>query len=976
MLVVAGKRLLAHRGLALALTMGLVVAVALAVSLPVYSDAVNFALLTTQLGTVPGTDGQVARRSPFAFMFRYHGALHGSLAWPAIEPVDSYLHGSASAEIDLPRELAVRYLATGNLRLFAQAGSAYADTEQPLGWVALGTISDLERHVTLVEGRFPQVAPHGPMEVLASEAMATRLGLQTGETFIAFDANEILQKGRETFLQIPVRIVGVWKATEPEDEFWFYHPTALSEVLLMPAASLRDRIGGYADKVVYTALWYLIMDGSQIRAADADALLGRILAVQQRASGLLPGISLDTSPVQALRTYQLKTAWLSILLYAFSIPIIGLVLAFVGMAAGLSVERQRNEIAVFRCRGATPVQVFSITILEGLLVGIIALGVGILAGQWLAHLIGRTRSFLDFGGESNLRLVLTTAAWQFGLGLLGLAILAQAIPAIGAARHTVVTYKQQRARMLQPPWWQRAWLDVLLLIPAGYGVYLLRRQGSVVLPVISPALAGEISSALSSAFPSDPFQNPLLLLVPALVVYSLTLLILRLWRPVMMAVAWLASHTGSVGMLLTARHLGRTHSYYGAPLTLLILTLSLSTYTASLAQTLDDHAYDKAHYTAGADMRLVERGQSTVLGAPLLLGLPGISDSASAAGSRPDRDEGPMWEFLPVEDYLKVPGVERAARAGRYSAIAHLGSSQPSGVFIAIDRAEFASVAFWRRDFAPASLGALMNKLAVTDNGVLLPRAVLAQYGLRIGDWLRVTVHASGRKAEVVVQAVGLFDLFPSWYPQEGFLIVGNLDYLFEQLGGQVPYDVWLRTDEAYDGSQIVAGLRELGFTITAAEDATQQVRRELRRPERQGLFGLLSVGFAAAAFLSVFGFLLYALFSFRRRSIELGILRAIGLSAGQMTLLLASELAFLILTVLVVGTALGTLISRLFIPYLQVGDTPAACIPPYVVTTDWWSIVHIYTLLGLLFMATLALLAAMLLRMRIFEAVKLGEVA
>ena len=53
------------------------------------------------------------------------------------------------------------------------------------------------------------------------------------------------------------------------------------------------------------------------------------------------------------------------------------------------------------------------------------------------------------------------------------------IPTLGAARHTIITYKQERARSLRAPWWQRAWLDVLLLILTGYGIYLLRKQGAI-----------------------------------------------------------------------------------------------------------------------------------------------------------------------------------------------------------------------------------------------------------------------------------------------------------------------------------------------------------------------------------------------------------------------------------------------------------------------------------------------------------------
>ena len=148
----------------------------------------------------------------------------------------------------------------------------------------------------------------------------------------------------------------------------------------------------------------------------------------------------------------------------------------------------------------------------------------------------------------------------------------------------------------------------------------------------------------------------------------------------------------------------------------------------------------------------------------------------------------------------------------------------------------------------------------------------------------------------------------------------------------------------------------------------------EQRRPERQGLFGLLSVGFVAAALLTVLGFLLYALFSFRRRIIELGILRAVGLSAGQMTLFLAWELVFLIVTGLVAGTVLGAWISDLFIPYLQVGAGPAARVPPFLVEIAWPAIFRIYALFGLLFVVALVVLVVLLRRMKIFQAIKLGE--
>ena len=139
-------------------------------------------------------------------------------------------------------------------------------------------------------------------------------------------------------------------------------------------------------------------------------------------------------------------------------------------------------------------------------------------------------------------------------------------------------------------------------------------------------------------------------------------------------------------------------------------------------------------------------------------------------------------------------------------------------------------------------------------------------------------------------------------------------------------------------------------------------------------LVASLSVGFVTAALLTVLGFLLYALFSFRRRFIELGMLRAVGLSARHMSVLLAGELLFLVSIGLLVGTAVGVVFSQWFIPYLQVGASLSAHYPPFMVEVAWGSIGQMYALFGFLFFAGVSALAARLLRMRIFEAIKLGE--
>jgi putative ABC transport system permease protein len=110
------------------------------------------------------------------------------------------------------------------------------------------------------------------------------------------------------------------------------------------------------------------------------------------------------------------------------------------------------------------------------------------------------------------------------------------------------------------------------------------------------------------------------------------------------------------------------------------------------------------------------------------------------------------------------------------------------------------------------------------------------------------------------------------------------------------------------------------------------------------------------------------------QRYIELGVLRAIGLSMRQMGTFLIAEQLTLILTGAVAGTGLGVLVSNMFIPFFQVESGEHAFTPPFVVQIAWDEIAFIYAIFGIMFVGGVILLLMSLQRMRIFEAVKLGE--
>jgi putative ABC transport system permease protein len=289
-----------------------------------------------------------------------------------------------------------------------------------------------------------------------------------------------------------------------------------------------------------------------------------------------------------------------------------------------------------------------------------------------------------------------------------------------------------------------------------------------------------------------------------------------------------------------------------------------------------------------------------------------------------------------------------------------------------VDRVDFGSVAFFRPDFAPASMGALMNALAVRDDALLASREVFEK-GIEVGD--KVEIHLPiGSAPSVDFTVGGVVDLFPRLYPEDGMFFIANLDFIFNNAGGVYPYDVWLSTDRDVGAEGLEEDAKELGINVMRVYDTRQAIDDEQLRPERQGVFGLLSVGFVASAFLTVMGFLIYSYISFLQRYIELGVLRAIGLSIGQMAVFLVAEQLTLVATGALAGTGLGVLVSHLFIPFFQVQSGEYAFTPPFVVQVAWDEIVLIYIVFGAMFIAAVLVLLFSLQRMRIFEAVKLGE--
>jgi putative ABC transport system permease protein len=928
----------------------LLAAVALSVSVPIYAEGASLRLLQ---GTLAKQERQT-NRSAFALLFRYLGSSKGPLEWERVKPADDFIGNAGLARLQLPIHGLARHVRTDPLRMLLPPASG---AQNPfLKNVSIGFMTGMDQQITIVDGAAPKPSSEPiqaggntratPVEVMIMRDLADELGINVDEQFTLVGT----VGGRVA--SIPVRVAALWSPINQKDPAWFYPPSALKDVLLVPEATFTGPIAGLLKNEVGLALWFARLDGAHLNAAQAAPLLSRIDGVSAQAAGLIPSLKLEQSPRESLARYRQDARALTLQLFVFSAPILGLVLYFAALVAGLLVNRQRGEIALLKTRGVRDIQILGIYIVEWLLMGAIALAIGPWLGMLFAQLMGRTRSFLQISADApDLPLALTWDSLRFGVVAVALALAAALLPALLAARRTLVDEQQQAARTLRPPLWQRFFLDILLLIPPAYGIYQLQRTGGLQLGVARGA---------------DPFSNPLLLLLPVLLCFGLGLLAVRMIPLLFELLARLARRPNWTAPLVALRSLARQPSAYRGPLLLLILTLSLAAFSASMAATLDSALTTAIGYQIGAATQLLETGESTAQ-------QPGGQNQPP---TQVDIQEEPRYLFVPVSDHLEVPGITAATRVGTYSDVAiQLGGASSRVQLVGIDRVDFPKVIgrFDREWGDGQPLGALMNLLARNADGVLVTRDLLAK-GLKIGDPLPTLVKIDDDQRQVRFKIVGVIDLWPGFYPQDGPIVVANLNYIFDEMSGQYPYDVWIDRDPAADLDAIAAGVRKLGIALVDVRDAATLIDEAQSQPQRQGLFGLLSVGFFAAGGLTLLGFLLAALITARRRAIELGVLRALGMSGTQVAVALIVEQLLLVVAGIAAGTGIGLLAARLIVPLLQVGAGPHPGTPVSPPQLAWEQVGIIYGVFGVALLITLMALAGTLGRMKLFQAVKLGD--
>jgi putative ABC transport system permease protein len=913
--LLALERLWQHRMLVFWTLVGLSAATTLALSLTLYVDAVNTNLLTDNLSD-----------PPYAFRFRYLGSWEGAVTADDVDRVSAALQNTFVDTIGLPVLHEVRFISGGNWTITRQG-----DVPSAMGAYVLGTLDGADPQIQIVAGEWPPAEDSGEgIPVLMAEKMLFQTGLQVGDTLTA------TRPGAPG--PVTLNIVALWSPVNADDPSWILTPKFFDQVFLMRADDLTTALDGISTPVE-EADWQIVFDGSGLRTSDVGGLLDSIVDGRRTVSAVLPGIRLDLSPEDGLKVFSKEVDRLTQQLVIVVLPVAGLILYFVTMLAGMLVGSQQQEDVTLSSRGMNRRKLLGLHALMWLILAGLALAVGMLVSPLVVQLIGRTSSFLNFDADTApLDIVFTRQAILTGAVTGLLAASSGLYMAWRTTGQSINQFKRAQARSGKA-WWQRVYLDLILLVPAGYVFYTLQAQGGL------------------ETGAEDPFSDPLVFVAPTLFSLGFTLLFLRVYPFLLNQMSRLVAVTSNISLLMAFRELTRSIGRYRGTLLMMCFTLSLIGFTASMASTLDRSLEDVIEYDVGAERVLVVATEAQT------------EEGTSSDGSTTLTVVG--YNTLPASSLLEIDGVYDVSRVGRYQAQIALPGQRITGTVLGLDRASMAAIAYFREDYAAEPLADLLNELAGNRTGILINSQTAEEYKLQVGQEITLQISALNTWYETTVPIVGLVDYFPTLDPRDGFFAITNIDPLFELVGTELPHNIWLRLEPGADGDAVLAQARAMGFPVLEWLDPAELIFAAQSDPTRRGVLGFLSVGFVSAILLTLVGSVIQSTASFRTQAVQLGSLRAMGLGGGAVGTYLLSSQGIAALGGIAGGTLIGMATTLLFLPLLDFSGG----LPPYLVRVAWGDITLVYSLFAAVLFGVTVLTTALLSRQQISALVKLGDV-
>lgn len=934
----------------LSLLIGSIMAVALVSCIPVYTEGILQRMLTKDLenyqresGVYPGTY-KFDQNLQYGFDYKDRAK--------AYKYFDKKITGELVKEYELPAVTSEQEVFAGSLAL-TTTDLKGKDVKR---YIDLGSIASLEEHANITNGKMYSGQNSGNVyEVIVSSQTMHDLNLLLDKEY---DVQCMLPDFKD--LKYKIKVVGVFTVKDSSDLFWSKRLSEYTGAFFMDSAVFARDFLDKNSVLISKARWFFAFDYYKIKIENIAQITESFKQQTEWLKKYNSTLKMTLSSYSIIEKYIERSSQLKTILWVLVVPVLIMLLFYIFMVSRLIILHDENGIAVLKSRGAGKLQIFVSYLMESLIIGAAALLAGPPLGLVLCRILGASNGFLEFVQRTSLPVKLNSTALLYSLAVVAVFMITMLIPAYLASKTSIVNFKQSKARKNKAPLWKKAFLDFIVLAASIYGLYRYDQQQKVLQQGIS---ASELQI------------DPLLFLTSTFFILGVGLVFLRIYPYIIRLIYWLGKRFWSPVAYVSLIQVGRSRGQEQFLMIFIILALSSGLFSANSARTINKNMEDRIRYQTGADVVIQavwQDNQPKNTGAPM--GMLQMGGDAAA------QKKEPLRYFEP--DYTKfstLDGIEKATKVliNNTAVVRCYDQSASNARIMGIVPNEFAGIGWFRNDLLPYHWYQYLNLLIDAPKAVLVSTDLREKLKLKLGD----TIYVSwGEQSYIEGMVYEFVDYWPTYNPNKKGttneaqgLIVANYNYIRDKLAVQ-PYQIWAKKKDTATDKQINDDIQAKKLDVETVTYKEQQLVKAKNDPLLQGLNGSLTLSFVACMIISTLGFLIYWIISIQSRVLYFGILRAMGLSLSKVIGIIGCEQLLVSGVAIVVGIAAGGLTSDLFIPLLQIVYNAADQVPPFKIIANADDYIKIYSVVAVMLVVGFSTLWRIIARIRIDQAVKLGE--
>ncbi len=810
--------------------------------------------------------------------------------------------------------------------------------------ITLGTMLELDQHIEIVGGRVYAAAPdeNGVVDIMVSERGMVDMGLVLDEIvtmpLITDENGKALQ----------LRVCGVFRNKTDSDLYWVRSPSSFKTECLMAEEAFTELFITNGTEHKLSGQFYALLDYTDMDTKQVEDILA-LSADYEEYFDAIPGQKYTENFSKILTEFAAASKKVEVTLWVLQVPIFMLLAAFVFMVSNQMLQRERDEIAMLKSRGASKEQIVSAYLVQSGVLATAGFGLGIPFGVFLVQVLGSANAFLEFVRRSALPVEINGEVLLFSAAAAVLSVAAMTLPVLRHADTTIVNHKQKKHRKNDAPLWQKLFLDVAILAVALYALYSYNNQKDM--------LAQRVMEGNS--------LDPLLFISSSLFMIGAGLLALRILPGITYLIFRIFKKKWSPGLYAGFLQVIRTRHSQNFIVVFLILTIALGVFNAQTAGTVNANEEENIRYSIGADVVLREKWE----------------DNSAQVEDNPELEL--IYEEPDFQKYADIAGVQSAAKVLRVAdaKMRVTGGTIKNLQVTGIHTKTFGETAWFKDGLLEHHFFDYLNALATNPGAVLLSQNFADDYGFALGDAVSYE-NADGKTARGVVY--GFVEYWPGYQPasyskssdgryrqNDNYLVVANLSQL-QSDWGITPYEVWLNVEGSsqtvYDFAQ------QEGLVFEKFEDTAARIVDAKNDPIFQGTNGILTVGFIVVLLICSVGFLIYWILSIKSRTLQFGIYRAMGMSIREIITMLLCEQVFISGTAVITGTLVGFLTAKLYMPLIQMAYTAYDSAMPLEVADSYGDIGQMLAVVGVVMLSCMLILGWLISKMKIAQALKLGE--